>query len=67
MHGVSWGRWGKVNQMTFFCLWLTGMKAKQLMIKGASFSFPCSNGKVRIMGLMIKGHHFPFFPVLMGK
>ena len=29
----SWGRWGKVSQMTF-CLWLTGMEAKERMIKG---------------------------------
>ena len=34
MHRMSWGRWGKVSQMTF-CLWLTGMEAKELMIKGA--------------------------------
>ena len=25
-----------------FCLWLTEMEAKELMIKEASFSFPCS-------------------------
>ena len=48
----AWGELGQVGKSEsddIFCLWLTGMKAKELMIKGASFSFPCSNGKVKIM------------------
>ena len=50
----AWGELGQVGKSEsddIFCLWLTGMKAKELMIlvKGASFSFPCSNGKAKIM------------------
>ena len=53
--------WGELEQVgksesdDIFCLWLTGMKAKEL-IKGASFSFPCSNGKVKIWS---PDHWFP--------
>ena len=48
----AWGELGQVGKSEsddISCLWLTGMKAKELMINGASFSFPCSNGKVKIM------------------
>ena len=48
MHRVSWGRWGKVSQMTFLSL-VNWMEAKELMIKWASFSFPYSNGKIKLM------------------
>ena len=49
MPGGELGQVGKSESDDIFCLWLTGMKAKELMIKGTSFSFPRSNGKVKIM------------------
>ena len=42
MHGVSWGSWQKVSQMTFLSL-VDWYETKELMTKGTSFSFPCSN------------------------
>ena len=50
--GHAWGELGQVEESEsddIFCLWLTEMKAKEHMIKGAPFSFLCSDGKVKIM------------------